>query len=149
MCRPHPTRSWLLGWTPTQRWSLCWKWEPHATSSAPSSWLAPPRRELRYCSPPWRSMQGGRWILLMEWNQKDRLAFRCVPLSLSFTSFSDRHDLIKKLQALKDTNSELAGLLLEQVPWVMRNTLLSLFSAPVQGDVQQFHTASLTAQTLT
>ena len=28
---------------------------------------------------------------------------------------SDRHDLIKKLHALKDTNSELAGLLLEQV----------------------------------
>lgn len=26
-----------------------------------------------------------------------------------------RHDLIKKLQVLKDTNSELAGLLLEQV----------------------------------
>ncbi|KAF0032695.1 hypothetical protein F2P81_014985 [Scophthalmus maximus] len=28
---------------------------------------------------------------------------------------SDRHDLIKKLQALKDTNSDLAGLLLEQI----------------------------------
>lgn len=28
---------------------------------------------------------------------------------------SNRHDLIKKLHALKDTDSELAGLLLEQV----------------------------------
>ncbi len=28
---------------------------------------------------------------------------------------SDRHDLIKKLHALKDTDSDLAGLLLEQV----------------------------------
>lgn len=32
-----------------------------------------------------------------------------------FFSSSDRHDLIKKLHELKQSNNELAGLLLEQV----------------------------------
>lgn len=34
---------------------------------------------------------------------------------MSHSSPPVRHDLIKKLQVLKDTNSDLAGLLLEQV----------------------------------
>lgn len=43
----------------------------------------------------------------------------CVQFSLFFFFLvflsSDRHDLIKKLHGLKESNSELAGLLLEQV----------------------------------
>lgn len=37
------------------------------------------------------------------------------PVLFCFVFLSNRHDLIKKLYALKDTNSDLAGLLLEQV----------------------------------
>lgn len=39
---------------------------------------------------------------------------------------SHRHDLIKKLFALKDTNSELAGLLLEQVLCSVISSLFAL-----------------------
>lgn len=47
---------------------------------------------------------------------------RCLVLP----SFN-RHDLIKKLHALKDTNSELAGLLLEQVMWVDVENIFNIF----------------------
>lgn len=56
-------------------------------------------------------MQGvcGQISLDGEWGGSGFLATSDCAL------LSHRHDLIKKLFALKDTNSELAGLLLEQV----------------------------------
>lgn len=38
-----------------------------------------------------------------------------------FIYLSRRHDLVKKMYELKDTNSELAGLLLDQVPLLQKS----------------------------
>lgn len=81
------TRSWLLGWTPTRLWSQCWKWVLRATSSAPSSWLAPPRRELRFCSPHWRSMQGERECGV-SFTRLNKVKAVCICVCAALTSLS-------------------------------------------------------------
>lgn len=112
-----PSLSWPPGWTRTPPWSRCWRWAPPDTSCARSSWPAPPRRELRSCSPPWRSTPGEE-ICVAPIPQSNQICFSRSSLVMLCLCLHHRHDLIKKLQALKDTDSDLAGLLLEQVLWV-------------------------------
>lgn len=61
----------------------------------------------------------GQIVLGGEWEKVGFLS------SSDCALLSHRHDLIKKLFALKDTNSELAGLLLEQV---LGSVISSLFA---------------------
>lgn len=55
------------------------------------------------------------WIYFVRFILKRPLCSNYLVLFPVLFFYSNRHDLIKKLYTLKDNNSELAGLLLEQV----------------------------------